>query len=96
MGTGGAPTPPECLDANQTRGRRASSRLYARLAKRPFSGRGGAESKGGLEDGDKFGTISNRVRQGNKRFIEKGEGASVNFSIPVLCVSRFLLFFSLP
>ncbi len=35
VGTGGAPAPPGCLDANQTRGRRTSSRLYARLAKRP-------------------------------------------------------------
>jgi len=38
---GGAPAPPECLIANQTRERRASSRLTERLAKRPLSGRDG-------------------------------------------------------
>ena len=37
---GGAPMRPECLTANQARGRRTPSRRHERLAKRPFNGRG--------------------------------------------------------
>src|SRR6476660_5581625 len=54
---GGAPAPPGCPAANQTRRRRTPSRLYARFAKRPFGGRGDAESKRGFARGDNVGTV---------------------------------------
>jgi len=45
---------------DQTRRRRATSRLYARLAKRPFGGRGECDDSRGLNDGDSAAIATSR------------------------------------
>jgi hypothetical protein len=52
---------------DQARGRRATSRLYARLAKRPFGGRGECDDSRGLNDGDSAAIATSR-HTGDSRY----------------------------